>query len=319
MRVVFFGSSPFGLPTLERLTRECKVEAVVTQPDRPAGRKRKLSATPVGAWCAEHLPSTPVHKEESVNQEEIQRTLRRYDADAWVVIAFGQKLSKTLLANRFAINLHASILPRWRGAAPIHAAMVAGDQIVGNSVITLAERMDAGLVLGQSTYQPAPDETTGEVHDKLSVIGAEDILNVLHAHERGEIEEQTQDESEVTYAKKLSPADGWVDFRADSDIVRRRINGLSPKPGVSVELEDVTMKLIRAGLAPIERIRTGSKAGTIIDAEFGLVACGNDEAVRLIEVQPAGKKTMEWSAFLAGRQISEGAQLLSAVPVPLDA
>lgn len=316
MRIAFFGSSPFGVPTLERLTHEHSVEAVVTQPDRPAGRHRRLSPTPIGSWCAEHLPDVPIHKAESVNTDDAVRTLRGYHVDAWVVIAFGQKLSKSLLADRFAINLHASILPRWRGAAPIHAAMVAGDEDVGNSVITLAERMDAGFVLGRSAYQPALDETAGEVHDKLSVIGADDILRVLRAHERGEIEKETQDESAVTYAKKLSTSDGWVDFFAGADSVRRRVNGLSPKPGVSVELDGTGMKLLRAGLAPIEHVRGGFEAGTVMDAELGLVSCGDGEAVRLLEVQPAGKRPMSWSAFVAGRKISAGSRMTSAIGVP---
>ncbi|XOV74482.1 MAG: methionyl-tRNA formyltransferase [Phycisphaerales bacterium] len=164
LRLVFFGSGAFGLPTLKHLASTHQIEAVVTQPDRPAGRKRALTPTPIGAWAEEHLPSVPLLKPENVNEADQLDLVRSFDVGSpderrggWVVIAFGQKLSKRLLADRFAINLHASLLPRWRGAAPINHAILAGDSVTGNSVITLADRMDAGLVLGQSE-RPSPSK-----------------------------------------------------------------------------------------------------------------------------------------------------------------
>src|SRR5258705_3491243 len=153
MRLLFFGSGAFGLPTLERLAAQHQILAVITQPDRPAGRGGRSTPTPIGAWVAEHLPGTPTFKPPKINDPFIIQQIRaigRPDAsgaDAWVVIAFGQKLPRALLDGVFAINLHASLLPRWRGAAPINAAILAGDTQTGNSVITLADRMDAGLIL----------------------------------------------------------------------------------------------------------------------------------------------------------------------------
>src|SRR3954470_7570205 len=131
MDLVYFGSGAFGLPTLEALARRHAIRAVVTQPDRPAGRGGAVTPTPVAAWAKEHLGSVPLLKPERVNTEEMVAAIRGAPAAAWVVIAFGQKLGRSLLAERFAINLHASLLPRWRGAAPINAAVLAGDREIG--------------------------------------------------------------------------------------------------------------------------------------------------------------------------------------------
>ena len=140
MRVVFLGSGAFGVPTLEAIAREHDLRAIVTQPDKPAGRNRALTPTPVGAWRDEHAPETPVFKPHDINNPDAPdalRAVRTIEADAWVVIAYGQKLGELLLEDRFAINLHASLLPRWRGAAPINHAFLAGDAETGNSVITI--------------------------------------------------------------------------------------------------------------------------------------------------------------------------------------
>ena len=145
MDLVFFGSGAFGLPTLQRLAHAHRVTAIITQPDRKAGRGARLTPTPIGAWAAEHLPHVPLLKPGRVSDPESLEQVRAFPADAWVVIAYGQKLSPALLADRFAINLHASLLPRWRGAAPINWAILQGDSQTGNSVITLADRMDAGV------------------------------------------------------------------------------------------------------------------------------------------------------------------------------
>jgi methionyl-tRNA formyltransferase len=199
MRIVFLGSGAFGLPTLQHLAARHTVVGVVTQPDKPAGRGSKLTPTPIGAWAAEHLPGTPLIKPEKINTPEVRDLVRSWECDAWVVIAFGQKLGPTLLADRFAINLHASLLPRWRGAAPINHAILAGDTVTGNSVITLADRMDAGLVLGQSRRPIEPAQTTGELHDLLATDGPALVEQVLaeHAASRSEVDGRDVDDRGV--------------------------------------------------------------------------------------------------------------------------
>jgi len=321
MRIVFLGSGAFGLPTLERLAAAHDLVALVTQPDRPAGRKRAPTPTPVGIWASEalraHAPDAPLIKPENVNEPETLERLRSIEADAWVVIAFGQKLGRALLADRLAMNLHASRLPRWRGAAPINHAILAGDTRTGNSVITLAERMDAGDVLAQSTIKIDSLETAGELHDRLASDGPDLIEGVLSAAASGALRPHEQDESQATPAPKLSRADAWVDFADRADVCRRRIHGLTPWPGVTVSFEGSPLKLLRASVG--EGLEAGGLAsereepGAILDPEQGLVRCA-DATLRLLEVQPAGKRPMTWREFAAGRRIRPGAALLGGRP-----
>lgn len=314
MKIVYFGSGEFGLPTLQSLAERHEVSAVVTQPDRPAGRSRVLSATPVGAWAAAHLVGTPVIKAPNVNDPEVRERIRAFEADAWVVIAFGQKLSPALLAGRFAVNLHASLLPRWRGAAPIHHAILAGDARTGNSVITLADTMDAGLILGQSERDILPLLTVGDLHDKLAKDGPALMLEVLRRHGEGTLTGREQDPACVTLAGKLGRGDAWVNFADDAEHCRRRIHGLSPWPGVTVDLGATGLKLLRVSAETDERGRAvfhgGAPPGEVLDRTQGLVACGDATILRLLEVQPPGKKPMSWHAFALGHVVEKGDRLL---------
>lgn len=300
--IVFFGSGAFGVPTLRALAG--RLVGVVTQPDRPAGRGGKLTPTPVAQFAAESLPGVPILKPEKVNVPEVAAQIRSWPADVWMVIAFGQKLGKDLLADRFAINLHASLLPRWRGAAPINAAILAGDKQTGNSVITLAERMDAGEVLGQSRREIPPTMTAGELHDALAADGPVLVAEVLEQFRAGTLRREAQDESRVTLAPKLVKADGALDWSRDADECRRRINGLSPWPGVTVHLAGEQLKLVRAST------RSGDEGpaqpGELVNAEAGLFRCGGTDLLHVLEVQPAGKRAMAWADFARGRRLAGG-------------
>lgn len=320
MKIVFFGSGAFGLPTLGALAREHEVMMVVTQPDKPAGRDLKPTPTPIGEWAEQNLGprAVPVFKPEKVNEPSVVERIRAAPADAWVVIAFGQKLGAPLLAERFAINLHASLLPRWRGAAPINHAILAGDAETGNSVIALADRMDAGVVYGQSRRPIPPESTAGELHDALSADGPRLVLRVLHERSRGVERGVSQDESRVTLAGKLSKTDGWVDFGQTAEECRRRVHGLTPWPGVAVSFKGEPLKLLRVQAAPTGAEQEGVHApGAIIDPEAGLIACGPADprapaptALRILDVQPAGKRAMMWTDFARGRRIERGEVLI---------
>jgi methionyl-tRNA formyltransferase len=294
------------------------VVAVITQPDKPAGRGGAPTPTPVGAWAAEQLApaGVPVLKPPSVNQPDVTEQLRALGRDgapvAWVVIAFGQKLGKRLLDGVFAINLHASLLPRWRGAAPIHAAVLAGDAVTGNSVITLADRKDAGLVLGQSHRPLGADQTTGELHDLLAADGPALVLSVLAAHASGTVTAVAQDEALVTIAPKLSKSDGWVDYAQPADLCRRRIHGLTPWPGVTSQFRAERLKVLRAAIFPTGAGR--ADPGVLVDATAGIVACGQGTAIQLLEVQPAGKRAMAWRDFAAGRRPTAGDRFVGGAP-----
>lgn len=311
MRLVFLGSGAFGLPTLRALARAHEIALVVSQPDRPAGRGSKLTPTPIAGFAESDLPGVPLLKPENINDEAVRETVRAFDADAWAVIAFGQYLGSKLIADRFAINLHASLLPRWRGAAPINAAVLAGDTVTGNSVITIAKRMDAGLVLGQSRREIEPTQTAGELHDLLAEDGPALVDGVLRAHATGTLSPVEQDESLVTIAGKMTKADGWIDFAESADACRWRIHGLTPWPGVTAIYAGQPLKLLRAG--PSED-RTDAPPGVIVNAGAGLVACGGGTTLRLLEVQPPGKRGMEWAAFANGRRLGEGDRLESTRP-----
>ncbi len=312
LRVLFLGSGAFGLPTIEALAANHDLVGVVTQPDRPAGRGMKLTPSPIGQWAAQSLAPESVFKPENINEPSVVAALHALRADAWVVIAYGQKLGAPLLDGVFAINLHASLLPRWRGAAPINHAIWAGDAITGNSVITLADRMDAGFVLAQSERAVDPLLTAGEMHDLLASDGPAVMLGVLDDHAHDRVRMESQDESLVTHARKLSKADGVIDPEWPAAQIRRTVHGLTPWPGVAAILDGVPMKLLRVQDLPSHSESAGAEPGSLLDPKDGLIACAPGTALRLLEVQPLGKRAMRWDEFASGRKFSDAARLEGA-------
>ena len=290
MRLLFFGSGGFGLPTLESLCEAHDVLAVVSQPDRPAGRRRKLTPTPISQFALD--AGLPLHRIDNVNATEAAEQLRQYQADAWVVIAFGQKLSDALLDGQTAINLHASLLPRWRGAAPIHHAIMAGDAVTGVSVITLASRMDAGAVLGCDEVSIGPSETTGELHDRLARLGPSVVASVLDQIATDCVDAGEQDEGLVTHASKLSRAAASVSPTLFADQMRGMINGYSPWPGVSIDIGGEPIRLLEA--APTE---AETPQGTL--TAHGVLGCA-EGSVHLLEVQPPGGRPTDFGAWARG-------------------
>jgi methionyl-tRNA formyltransferase len=239
--------------------------------------------------------------------------IRGWRADAWVVVAFGQKLGPGLLEGVFAVNLHASRLPRWRGASPIQAAILAGDIETGNSVITLAQRMDAGLILAQSRVAINPMWTAGDLEEVLAVDGPALVWSVLESHARGDVQGQGQDAALVTRAAKLSRADAWVRFEESAQACQRRIHGLNPWPAVTVTLAGHPVKLLRAEVVERESsMAEQGEAGEIVDPGRGIVRCGGGTMLRLVEVQPAGGRKMAWAEFARGRNVVKGDRLGSS-------
>ncbi len=311
MHILFFGSGGFGLPTLQRLVRDHEVCAVVSQPDRPAGRRRTLTPTPVAAW-AEGQGLT-VLKSDDVNSPEFVEQIRSYEADASVVIAFGQKLGEPLIAamGRLAVNLHGSLLPKYRGAAPIHRALMNGEAVTGVSVIGLAQRMDAGPIYGCSALAVDPDETTGELHDRLAMLGPEAVARVLEGLEQNTLSPTEQDEAAATSAPKLKKADGTVGFDQSPARVRGVVHGLSPWPGCRVVWRSAhhggKSTLLLRRVAEVEDPEpTTCVPGTVLHDLS--VACG-EGAVRLVEVQLPGGKPMTFDAFVAGHRLAHGDSL----------
>ena len=317
MRIAYLGSGEFGLPTLRALADRHTISCVVSQPDRPAGRGSKLTPTPIAAFAAEHLAGVPLIKPEDVNTPEIIAAIHRTQPEAMVVIAFGQKLSPQLvepaLPNfRGAINLHASLLPRHRGAAPINWAILSGDSVTGNSVISIAQRMDAGLIYGQSTRPIEPTHTAGELHDLLSQDGPALMLRVLDELAAGTARGLPQDESLKTRAGKLSREMAVLDLREPAEACRRRINGLSPWPGVTVSFRGQPLKLLRALSHPQYPI-DGVLPGQFVNPRQGFLATG-DGALQILVVQPAGKRVMSWPDFANGAQVNPEESLSGGPP-----
>lgn len=313
MRLVYFGSGAFGLPTLERLASDHTIVGIVSQPDRPAGRGAKSSPTAAASWAAKNLPNVPTLKPERVREPGIVGQIRAWAAEAWVVIAFGQKLPQELLEGTFAVNLHASLLPRWRGAAPINTAILSGDTVTGNTVITLADRMDAGLILGTTTRSIDPLVTAGELHDLLAADGPDLVSRVLAEFQTGLLSPRSQDESQVTIATKLSKSDDDIDFHQPADFLRREIHALTPWPGISVQIlstPTIPLKLFRAKVGA--NIDQATEPGTILEPKSGLVACGHGTTLQILEVQPPGKRPMSWSAFANGRPVVPNTVMVSA-------
>jgi methionyl-tRNA formyltransferase len=307
LRLIFAGSGEFGLPTLRALiASRHEVVQVVSQPDRPAGRGRGLTPTPIAQFAV--TSGLPVLRTDNINAESLPA------ADVMVVIAFGQKIApeKVNHPRLGSINLHASRLPRWRGAAPINWAIIEGDQTTGNSVIRLAQKMDAGAILAQSEVPIGELETAGELHDRLSPDGAPLVLGTLDALAEGRAVELLQDESLATLAPKLSRDAARLDFSRPATEIARRIRGLHPWPGCRVKLCDAEEKEI--GRLRLVRTRPAEDDGDRWEpgeiTAAGTVHAGQG-SVEIIECQPDGGKPMSLADYRRGHRWQAGMKLTS--------
>ena len=301
LKVIFSGSGEFGLPTLRALIEAGhELVQVVSQPDRPAGRGRTMTPTPIAAFAAAR--NLPLLKTANINAETLP------PADVMVVIAFGQKIGEAAVHHPRlgSVNLHASILPKYRGAAPINWAIIHGERVAGNSVIRLAPRMDAGAVLGQSSLEIGGLETAGELHDRLAAAGAPLVLSVLDQLGAGTAVETPQDESRATIAPKMSRESSKLDFTRPAAEVANQIRGMFPWPGCKVRLIDASGKeltrvtLVRA--RPTAASTTGEPGR--IDAS-GFV-CTGATSLEIVELQPEGKRPMTLAAFRNGHRWEAG-------------
>ena len=316
MRLVFLGSGEFGLPTLRRLHAAHTLAAIVSQPDRPAGRRRQLTPTPVSDFAFRN--DVPLLRSDDVNTPDFVRRITELGASAGVVIAFGQKLSPELIAamGALAVNLHGSLLPRYRGAAPVHHAMIEGERETGISVIGLAQRMDAGAIYAQRSTLIDPLETAGELHDRLADLGPEAVDAVLADLLHDRLTPLPQNDAQATRAPKLSKADGTTGFDADARVVRCRIHGLTPWPGCRVRWIPADgsgeRDLIVRRVADEPSRHEHAAPGTVLDDYR--IACGHSTgggAVRLLELQAPGGRVMNAEDFTRGHGLAPGDQFAS--------
>jgi methionyl-tRNA formyltransferase len=302
MRIVFMGTPEFAVPTLVELAaRGHEIAAVYTRPPAAAGRGLGARRSPVHA-AAERLGAMVVHPK-SLKNEAAAEAFRAHRADVAVTVAYGLILPKAVLAApRFgALNLHASLLPRWRGAAPIARAIMAGDAETGVAVMQMDEGLDTGAVALMERVAIGPDATAGELHDRLAVVGADLMARALVALERGTLTFTPQPAEGATYAKKIDNAETRIDWSKPARDVHNHIRGLAPSPGAWFELGGKRVRALRSSVAD------GSGAsGTVLD---GLTITCGEGAVRLLEVQRAGAKAMKAEDFLRGTPLAAGTVL----------
>ena len=293
--IVFMGSPDFALSTLRALHENYLVVGVVTQPDRAAGRGRELKPPPVKTLALEL--GIPIIQPEKLRQPEAMDQLHIWSPDVIVVAAFGQILKQEVLdLPKFGcINVHASLLPRWRGAAPINAAILHGDEETGVTIMKMDAGLDTGPILSQRSVRIEPDETAGSLFERLSQLGADFLIDTLPEYLAGEIEPRPQPEEGATYAPMLKKEDGLLDFSRPAKELERKVRAFNPWPGTYFEWDGNLLKVHRAG-SGLGKMRVGER-GT----RLGLPAVGTSDGLLVLEeVQPAGKKPMPGKAFLAG-------------------
>jgi len=290
------GSPDFSIAILEALSKWYPLVGVVTQPDRPAGRGRTLH--PPAVKVAAIRLGIPVIQPEKLPLPEVMTQLRDWAPDLIVVAAFGQILRPAVLDLPFygCINVHGSLLPRGRGAAPIQAAILAGDKETGITIMKMDPGVDTGPILSQRKIPIVPDDTAGSLFTKMASLGAELLLETLPWYLSGELIPQPQPEEGATYAPMLKKADGWLDFTRPAIELERRVRALHPWPGTWFEWNGAPLKILHARLG---RSGTPGTVGRLIVE--GYPALGTGEGILILEeVQPAGKKSMPGKAFLAG-------------------
>ncbi|GAB4504571.1 MAG: methionyl-tRNA formyltransferase [Anaerolineales bacterium] len=295
-KIVFMGSPDFAVPSLAALAARYPVVGVVTQPDRPAGRGGTLKL-PAVKEAALRL-GLPVIQPEKLRQPEAMEQLRAWAPDLIVVAAFGQILKPEVLnlPPFGCINVHASLLPRWRGAAPINAAILHGDEETGVTIMKMDEGLDTGPILSQRALRIAPDETAASLFDKLSTLGADLLLETLPRYLSGELVPRPQPEEGATYAPMLKKEDGLLDFSQPAAALERRVRAMNPWPGAYFEWRGALLRALRARVSD----EKSPGAGRRLTVE-GRPALGCGEGILVLEeVQPAGKKPMPGKAFLAG-------------------
>jgi len=305
MRVAFMGTPEFAVPSLQALLEHHQVTLVISRPDRPAGRGMSLRRSPVAA--AAEAAGVPVELPERARNPEVIERVRQARPDVLVVAAFGQILPVELLAvpPHGGLNVHASLLPRWRGASPIAAAILAGDAETGVSIMRMEAGLDTGPVLLERRTAIRPDETTGELTERLGRLGAEALLEALARIESGDSVFTPQPQEGVTVAPLVRKHDGDLDWSRSAAEIERAVRAFDPWPGVRVPLAGEPVRLLRARALPAWATGDGSGAlpGDVIEVDReGIVVMAGDGPLRVEMVQAPGKRAMAAAEYARGRR-----------------
>jgi methionyl-tRNA formyltransferase len=304
MNIVFLGSGEFGIECLNAILESShKLSLIVTQPSHPAGRGKKVQPTPVGQWAKLH--GIKCIETENINSPKTLAEIKLYNPDIIVVIAFGQKIGNELInmAPKGMINVHGSVLPKYRGAAPINWAIVKGETKSGITVLGVVEKMDAGDILEIAETDIGPDETAGELHDRLAKLSPPSLIKALNDIETGKAKYIPQDVSKVTLAKKLHKSDGFIDFNEDAETLRRKILGFYPWPGTCANyIPKKFDKVTRVTLVVVHVVPTDNPKGLpvgTLDENLNII-CGKD-SLRIVKIKPANSALMDFTSFINGR------------------
>ena len=304
MNVIFAGTPDFAAAALQAIAAAgFNISLVLTQPDRPKGRGMQLQ--PSAVKQAALSLGLNIAQPASLRNEEAAELLRAQNADIMVVAAYGLILPDNILKTptHGCLNIHASLLPRWRGAAPIQRAIEAGDAETGVCIMQKDAGLDTGAIISEHRYPIKQLDTATKVHDELMELGAAAIVNDLkQLQQQGYLKATPQPEKNVTYAAKLSKEEARINWHNPAEIIERKIRSFNPVPGAWVEYNGKPLKIWRA-----EVLTQSGTVGEILssDAEGIVVACGNN-ALRILELQPAGSKTMDARSFIAGRTLNKG-------------
>ena len=307
VRVVFMGTPEFAVPSLEALARAYSVVGVVTQPDRPAGRGRQLTQPPI-RQAAERL-GLPVYQPRTLNAPEALGRLADWQPDVIVAAACGHILPPNVLALPPAgcINVHASLLPRWRGAAPIAAAILAGDQVTGVTIMQMDEGIDTGPILAQRQEPILAEDTQATLARRLAPLGAALLLDVLPAILRGDVTPQSQPEDGVTFAPLIRKEDGALDWTRAAVALDRQVRAFTPWPGTFTVWRGQRLRVLAA--TPLPATDQEAQPGTIVALEGGAAVVTGDGLLRLDQMQLAGKRPSDGLAFIRGQRDFVGSRL----------
>ncbi len=304
MRSVFIGTAELAGPCLEAVARLSghEVVGVVTQPDRPQGRDLKPAPPPVKRVAARL--GLPVFQPDQIRAAPAVEALRRLCPDLIIVVAYGQLLPRTVLALPGAgcINVHASLLPRWRGAAPIQYAILNGDRETGVTTMFLTEQMDAGDIIQQRAEPVHPHDTSATLHDRLARLGAELLVETVGLIAAGNPPRTRQDDSRVTFARKIDKAAGRIDWARPATEIERQVRAFDPWPSAYTFHGEMLLKIWRAEVVA----QGGPRPGEVMGKD--VIAAGKG-GLRLLEVQPAGGKRMNFEAFACGHRVTPGSRL----------
>ncbi len=308
LRTALLGTPTFAVSTLEAmLASSHEVVGVITQPDRPSGRGRLVHPTPVKAAALAH--DLPILQPERLRPPEVAQAVDAWNLDVGVVAAYGKIIPSGLLAlpRLGMINVHASLLPRYRGAAPVHRAVIDGETVTGVTIMRVVPELDAGPALARAERPIGPHETSEEVERDLAASGADLLIRVLEQLAAGTAVEQPQDDAHATYAPRLTKADGLVDWSLSSSAIHNRVRGLYPWPHAYTFLDGRRLVLLRTH---VEADGHDGEPGTVIEVAPGrwVVTTGHGGRVGIDRLQPEGRRAMSARAFFAGHPVTHGAR-----------